>query len=279
MAAPVTISESFSLSGLLQNGGASQLNFDIGSFLSAQGLSAGRVVSGQMVVHGFSEASYGEAAAGAYSGYEQTGSSSHNASYTQYVPGYYVGYSYSCGSSWSYRTCYGSYFVPGYSYQVGYTINDTVETRYRDIMHNDAVADQMTVSAGNSSATATANTHSSSVGAFGNANYERTVCRSYDGAGNCSYAYQYNRERDTYDAVFGALETSLNLDLIALQDLRNDGLLGVSLSAPKGQFNLQSINFTLLVDPSNAVPEPASVLLTGAALAGAVLATRRRRKA
>lgn len=283
MAAPVTISESFTLNALLQNGGASQLNFDIGGFLTAQGLSAGRVVSGEMVVHGFSEASYGEAAAGAYSGYQQTGSSSHYATRTQYayVPGYTQGYSYSCRSTWGYTTCYGSYWVPGYSYgyQVGYTIGDTLETRYRDIMHIDSVADQMKVTAGNSSATDTADTHSNSVGAYGNANYEGQICRYYDGAGNCSYAYEYNRERDTYDAVFGALDTSLSLDLIALQDLRNDGLLGVGFSALAGQFNLQSINFTLQVEPGSDVPEPASLLLAGAALAGAAAATRRRRKA
>ncbi|CAN5203149.1 hypothetical protein BH11PSE10_BH11PSE10_19620 [soil metagenome] len=259
-AGPVTVTQSFALNSLMQ-GNSSQLSFDLGSFLSGQGLSVANVVSGQVVVHGFSEASY-LTSYSEYGGYAQTGVTSHQASYSYYVPGY------TCSWCWSYN--------PGYTQYVNYQVQDTLETRYRDVRHIDSVADSMLVSAGNSSARDTVDTRSSSTDAYGNSRSEGSYVRGYDNHGNASFGYRYNRERDVYDALYGSLDTSLTLDAAALLDLRGDGQLGMGIDAT-GQFWVQSVQFNLDVDRS-AVPEPGSLALVGAALTGLVVASRRKRK-
>ncbi|MBT9503081.1 MAG: PEP-CTERM sorting domain-containing protein [Burkholderiaceae bacterium] len=259
-AGPVTVTQSFALNSLMQ-GNSSQLSFDLSSFLSGQGLSVANVVSGQVVVHGFSEASY-LTSYSEYGGYAQTGVTSHQASYSYYVPGY------TCSWCWSYN--------PGYTQYVNYQVQDTLETRYRDVRHIDNMADSMLVSTGGSSASDTVDTRSASTGGYGNSNYEGAYVRSYDYYGNYSLGHRYNRERDVYEALYGALDTSLSLDAAALLDLRGDGQLGMSIGGT-GQFRLQSVQITLDVD-TPTVPEPGSLALAGAALAGLVVASRRNRK-
>lgn len=258
-AGPVTVTQSFSLSTLIQGSG-SPLSFDLNSFLTGQGMSAANVVSGQVVVHGFSEASYLQNYS-SYGGYSQIGSSSHQASYSYYVPGY------SCSWCWSYN--------PGYTQYVNYWIDDSIESRYIDNKHVDNVADEMRVRVGNTTGSDTADQHSSSATGYGGYNYEGQSVRYYDGNGNASYTTRYNRQQDVYEAVYGALDTAVSFDTAALLDLRSDGVLGMDIGAV-GQFRLTSVDFTLAVD--NDIPEPGGLALAGVALAGVIAVSRRKRK-
>jgi len=267
-AAPVTFTQTVSLGAVL-DGTATTLNFDVGSFLAGSGYSAGDVVGGDISVFGFSDASYGAAQASPYSGYQQTGSPAHTAYYSYYVGG---------GSSCSWWSCY---YYPGYYVSGAYTIYDVEETRYRDINHIDAVADELRISAGAASATGQVSNTTSSVGGYGGAWYDGNYCRYVDGNGNCSWDYRYSRERDVYQAIAGNLQSSLSFDAVALGDIAADGLLAIGMEASRGHVTLNSLTVNLQVERSAAaavtVPEPAGLALTGVALAAALVAGRRRR--
>jgi hypothetical protein len=270
LAAPVLLNQTIQLSNSLDRNSVS-LNFDLGSFLSGQGFGSKDILSGSATLHGYSDAQYGAATPTAYSGYQVTGQTSHQAQYSYYVPD-----SNNCGSWWNgYRGACGN---AHYEY-VQYGVQDTNSTHFRDVKHEDLVADSMRLLIGASSATDVAETRSASIGNYGAAQFENSVCKSTDGHGNCSFDNRYARQRDTYSAIYGALDTSLSFDAAALLDVRNDGILGVGFSADAGQFKLSSISFDLLVEKAAVVPEPASLLLAGTALAGLVLTTRRRRQA
>jgi hypothetical protein len=264
-AAPVLLSQTFQLSNSLDRNSVS-LNFDLGSFLSGQGYGTKDIVSGNATLHGYSDIQYGAAKASAYGDYQVTGQTSHQAQYS-----YYAGDTNNCGW-WGDDPC-GN----GRNVYVNYNIQDTNTTRFRDIKHEDLVADSMKLLIGASSAGDVAETRSSSIGNYGGAQFERKDCKSTDGYGNCSYFNRYAKQRDTYSAIYGALDSSLSFDAAALQDARSDGILGVGVQATAGQFKLSSISFDLLVEKAAAVPEPASLLLAGTAIAGLAMTTRRRR--
>ncbi|MEJ6004692.1 PEP-CTERM sorting domain-containing protein [Paucibacter sp. AS339] len=270
-AAPVLLSQTFQLSNALDRNSVS-LNFDLGSFLSGKGYGSKDIVSGNATLHGFSDSQYGAATATVYSGYQVTGQTSHQVQYSYYAPD-----SNNCGSWWNSYQGEGPCRDAG-SRTAQYSIQDTISTHYRDIKHEDLVADSMKLLIGDSSASDVAESRSSSVGNYGGAQYENTFCKARDSRNNCIYDKRYAQQRDTYSAIYGALDTSLSFDAAALLDVRGDGILGVDVQATAGQFKLNSISFDVMVEKAAAVPEPASLLLASSALAGLVLTTRRRRK-
>ncbi|MBI5428956.1 MAG: PEP-CTERM sorting domain-containing protein [Nitrosomonadales bacterium] len=267
-ATPVTISQSFSLSQLL-SGGSANLQFDISAQLSSQGFAATDVISGGLVAYGLSDPAYGAPAAQAYGAYNVTGTTSHTGYYSYYYPGY------SSCSWWG-----GCYYSPGYTAYAPYTVTDYIETRSRDVLNQDNVADVMQVTAGGTSATATASQTLHTVSPYGAATSDGSYC-TYDYYGNCVVHYQYSQQRDVYDAIYGQLQQSLGFDALALQDIWTDGILNVGVGAPVGQFLLQNIDLTVQVEhaaPGPSVPEPGTLSLMGAAIAAGVVTRRRRRK-
>jgi hypothetical protein len=143
-------------------------------------------------------------------------------------------------------------------------------------MHVDSVADQMTVTAGATSASDTASNVTNSATPFGAQVSDGTGGDYYGG-----YQYYYSQYRDTYQAISGPLQVSMGLDAVALADLALDGLLGIGVSA-FGQFSLQSASLTFTAEQAGisqggSVPEPGSIALSATALA-ALLALRRRRR-
>lgn len=266
-AAPISVSQTVTLNNLM-NSNTAVLGFDLNPFLVSNGVSADRVIGGSVVVHGFSEASYGAPQATPYSGYLNEGSSNRTVYGSYYSPGY------SSCSWWG-----GCYYSPGYTSYFSYAVTDSTMVRYRDIAHIDNVADTMTVSVGGASDTAVASEHSASANGYGNYQYVTNVC-NYDYYGNCGNQTYYSRERDTYEAVFGALDATVLFDAAGLSDLTADGLVNVTMQA-LGQFHLDSITFQLDVADQvapNAVPEPVSGLLLAGGAAALALARRRRKK-
>lgn len=267
-ATPLTVSQTVTLSELL-SGASTGISFNINSQLAAAGRDPAGILSADLVVFGYSDAQYNPAQAEPYSGYEVTGTSSRTVS----VP--YTYYYYSPGSCY-YSWWGGSYCYSGYSYSYTsyytYAVNDTTTVRSRDILHTDDVADTMVVSAGNTSATASASAHTTQADPYGALVYERT-----DGDYNNGWIYRYNRERDVYDAISGEIETVLHLDAAALADLGADGTIDALVGASAGSFRLTSASLTAVVDAS-VVPEPGTLGLMGLAVAGGIAARRRGRK-
>lgn len=268
-AVPVQLSQTVSLGELLQNNSTS-VQFDLTTLLLNGGFNPQDVQSGTLVVYGLSDPSY-QTTANPYGAYFVSSQSQRTVqySYTYYSGGCYY-------SSWGGGYCY-YYPVTGYS---SYYVVDQNLLRQRDISHVDNVADVMTVTAGGSSASDTADQVANSTGSYGNTNYEGSGGDYYNG-----YRYYYNQQRDVYESISGPLSVSMELDGDALQDLGQDGLLGIGVSAI-GQLSLRSARLDIwaeappvvTVESRNGVPEPGTLALGGAALGALALARRRRVK-
>jgi hypothetical protein len=247
-ASPVLVSQTVNL-GQVLNGGAKDFQFDLSAALAQAGVSGGNTLSGNLIVYGVSDASYGSTGM-VSGGYQQFG-------YSNYIA-YYSGGCYY--SSWGGGYCW-SYPVYGSTNQVGRDI---------DRIHRDTVADTMRVTAGGTQTSDTADQTSSSATGFSGWNYEGQT----GGMNNTLY---YNRQRDVYEAVYGDLSVNLGLDSLALADLQQDSILSFNVAATAGQFRVLSATLNVQVD-TNSVPEPAGIaLLATAAVTGAAF-TRRRRK-
>ncbi|MEK8053284.1 hypothetical protein AACH10_23715 [Ideonella sp. DXS22W] len=280
-AAPITLSHSVTLSTLLQQGQSANLSFDINAFLTAQGHSASEVVGGEVSVFGFSDASYAPGGVSADYNVQTVGAGSHLHTYSYRA---YYSYSYTCGSWLNKRTCYGGGWYYAYATQ---NIPDYARYADRDIYQVDAVADQMRLTVGGTVLTDTADTRTQGAGNFGAYLYD-----GFEGCytTECSRTSLYHRERNVYSAIGGELALTASLDPVALADLQGDGVLGLNIAAPVGQFGLRSVSFSLLLNEpmllpvsaplsgttGGSVPEPAGVALTGVALAAALAAGGRR---
>ena len=269
-AAPITMSDTVTLSTLLTNQ-STTIHYDATNLLAGQGLTRNDVQAATLVVYGLSDASYATSA-DPYGAYFQTGTGYHTyyVPYTYYAQGYYTS-SYSCG--WLGRsTCYqqNSYYYPvtGY-YSVG--ASDYTFMEQRNIEHRDT-QDTMTVSVGNTSASAVDSVVGHSQGAYSFPQYQN---RYYD-SGDNSYTY-YSQERDVYDSVTGPLLASLSLSALNLQTLRTSGFIDIDVSA-LGHFTLQSLGISMTGEASSsAVPEPATLALSLTGIL-ALAASRRRKK-
>jgi hypothetical protein len=266
-AAPVTVSQTLSLGELLSGGSSSSLVFDLSSTLSGMGLSSDQVVSGNLVVYGVSDAQYGSPVAGAWSPYTVIGTYAYLA-YSYAGGGYYVCTSY---SFWS-GNCSGGYYVPVYYVPV-YAFG-TSYGQERDLHFTDSVIDRMDVLAGNTTA-------SESVGAQPTA-YSGYSSYTQTGGFINSGAMYFSRERNAYSGFSGSLMTGLDLDIMALADLRTDGTLAATVSAGIGQFRLGDAILTVTLDdvstPSSTVSSPGSLPLALAGLGLAGLSMRRKRE-
>jgi hypothetical protein len=264
-AVPVTVTDTISLSQLL-SGNSTNITFNVNSQLAAAGQGLGDILSGDLVVFGYSDAQYNTTQADPYGGYVTSSVAGYHSYSVPYTYSYYVSCSY---WSWS---CNHTAYATGY-YQVGVTDYNEVATR--NVEHIDSVADTMTVAAGTSTASGSATTHTTSSGGYGPQTFVGTTGDNYNG-----YNYLYNRDHDVYDAIAGDLQATLHLDAVALADLNNDGILAPSVTAALGSFHLTSATLTVLsevVDRSE-VPEPATLGLFAVAAAGATVARRRRKK-
>ena len=276
-AAPVTIFQTISLGQLLKDSSTS-VHFDVGGLLASQGLSPQDISSASLVVYGVSDPDY-------QARYTQYGEY-HNQPQLTYMSGYTFYYKENIDIPVN-ATCYDWYTGEPYScvlHQMGRVTRsvttyhyNTSALRQNSVMHVDNIADRMTVTAGSSTAVATASTTTSSSTAYGD-----WVLDLHQGGYDIGWGDSYSQYRDVYQAISGDLRVSMGLDSESLTNLMLDGMLDIGIAA-FGQFALLSASLTFSADstsglnPATEVPEPNSALLTASALA-ALLALRARQR-
>jgi len=256
LATPVTLSDTQSINQVL-NGNSTNLNFNIGSLLSSQGLSPTDVLSGNLTVYGYSNVDY-RVQSQPYGGYYQASISSRSTPRTG-------SYSHSHSWSWSSHTHYYTYYQ---------NVADRNYRRSHYTTYTDNVADVMQVSAGGSTASDSANT------VYSNTTYRGSNNDPTKGSYYSGYRYYSTQEYNRYSALYGQLQVSLTLDALALQDISADGILDFGVDARLGQFRLTSARLSITAEKKqvSSIPEPSTLSLIGLAVALAAGGGMRRRK-
>lgn len=288
-AALVTVSETISVGALASAGGESISGmFNINSLMASGANAPYDIVSASIAAYGYSDIQYAAAANANYSGYQANGGYTYTYSqpytyyypYTYYVMGYYSYQTASTGCGWWGRyACYasGTYYYPQtyYSSATGYynaTGNVDNYLQGHDVLHTDAVADQLTVTAAGSSATGTASLNSSSASSYG----AQSLTSSNSGTGYVNY--YYDQQRDVYTAIYGETDATTALGAAALADLAATGNLDYVLSSPTGQVTVNTVVLGVTYDDS-PIPEPATTAALAVGVGTLLAATRRRAKA
>lgn len=248
------ITSSISLDQFLSGGSVYNGSFVLAPLLAANGVPGGSFNSATLSAYGFSDTQINQTVNTGYAEHYLGGNS------YSVVTGYY---SYSCGSWWSSRTCYGAYY--GYAVDRSFDAINYVDNR-------DTVADTMLLTSGAASASDTVDHTRTPAGTAYTGAYTR---------GNGTYGrdtmYTYNNY--TTDAYSGALYAELGLGANDLLALAQSGKFDFLVRSTIGNFHLQGLSITLDVSAAEqGVPEPGSALLMAGGLAGLAAAARRRRK-
>lgn len=254
------VTSSISLDQFLSGGAGYSGTFALSPLLAANGLAGGTFNSATLSAFGYSDTQINQST---YQGANEYYTGGYGYSV---VTGYY---SYSCGSWWNSRTCYGTNY--GYA-----RVNYVDHHDYYD--QRDTVADSMRLTSGTASASDTVDNHFVGSGTQWNGSGTR-----YNG----TYGYDqvnYYRNYSTY-AYSGSLYAELGLGANDLLALAQSGQFDFLVSATTGNFHLTGLSITLDVSPavtlppSQDVPEPGSALLLAGGLAALAAAARRRKKA
>lgn len=251
------VTSSISLDQLLSgNTGNYAGAFALSPLLAANNLTEGTINSATISAFGFSDTQINQSSQTGYSEQYLGGSSGY------VVTGYY---SYSCGSWWNSRTCYGT----NYGYAMYRTFDGVSHIEQRD-----TIIDKLELVSGGASATDSVDNWRSQPSSAYTGSYTR-----YNG----TYGYDtvQTRRSTTTDAWSGQLYAELALGANDLLSLAQSGQFNFLVSALAGNFRLQGLSITLDIDPAAtaAIPEPGSALLMAGGLAGLAAAARRRRRA
>lgn len=240
-AATMPLSSALSLDQYLTTGQSHNLQIDVNSLLAGKGLGSASISSGMLTVSGYSSADF-----------DIVSSSVTNVNYSE------DRVTTDCNK--------GKCKV----------VSDHFHIKQFNTNYSDSIADQMKVTAGGASGTASAAEHN----AFPSDSGKIEDTKKQTGSEKSGYNRWFNQFISHYDSLSGDLVVQLSLDSLALNDLLADGILNLSVNSVLGQFNVTDVRLDFEAQeavPPAQVPVPTSLLLTGLGLVA--LATVRRRKA